>query len=166
MEKKKLITSEEVDDTSKEEKPCYLVKVPPSVCKSEEVILFADKVMFEGGIVCFIVEDENEIDQPVLALTPGNIKFFYRVDPSDLSPLGIHRWQGVTGIRHIIDQEMVDKAVKRALYENTDFVEVMDYITDSLTKRDEVIAEKVITENVFPEAVKEVRETEKVTPTE
>jgi len=148
MEKKKLL-KENAENTT-EERPCYLVKVPPSVCKSEEIILFADKILIDSGIICFIVE-ENDVDNIILALTPGNIKYFYMVDPDDLSPLGIHRWQGITGISKIVDQEMVNKAVKKALYENTDFVDVMDYITDSLSKREEVIAETVISENIVTE---------------
>lgn len=163
MEKKKIVKNDE--EQNFDERPCYLVKVPTSVAKSEEIILFADKIEIESGIICFIVE-ENNIDNIILALTPGNIKYFYMVDPDDLSPLGIHRWQGVTGISKIIDQEMVEKAVKKALYENTDFVDVMDYITASLTKRDEIIAEKVIAENVIVEPVKEIVETEKVTSVE
>lgn len=158
MEKKKLLRSngdeEIIDQIDSDERPCYLIKVPSSVCKSEEIILFADKITIESGVTCFIVE-EDDVDHIVLCLTPGSIRYFYMVDPDDLSPLGIHRWQGITGISKIVDQDMVNKAVKKALYENTDFVEVMEYITDSLTKREEEIVETIITENVIVEETKE-----------
>ena len=126
-----------------------MVKVVPSIAKSEEVILFADKIAIESGTITFIIEDDEGQDIPILSLAAGNWKVFYLVDPDDgYAPAGIHRWQGVTGIKHIYDQEMIDKAVKKALTENEEFTEVMTFIMDAITKREEEIAESVLQEYI------------------
>ena len=145
MEKKNLSTGE----NTVENKKCYMVKVPSSICKAEEIILFADKILIENGSVAFIIETEEQEDIIVLFLSAGNIKTFYLVDPDDgFSSIGIHRWQGVTGIRHILDQEMVNKAVEKSLGQNEKFQELISFIVESVEEKQEEIIQEIIGENV------------------
>lgn len=135
--------------TITETKKCYMIKVPASVCKAEEIIIFADKILIDNGSVAFMIE-ENDEDIITLFLSADNVKSFYLVDPDDgFSSMGIHRWQGITGIKHIYDQEMVNKAVEKALGQNDKFQELLLYIVDSIESKQEEIVTEIIEENII-----------------
>lgn len=95
----------------------YVVKVIPSVSKTEEVALWADSVEVIDGNLVFTT-DSNII----MSFATTQWKSFYIADDNYQFPLCVDRWPGVAGVRVIsqkdITEEELTKIVMRYVEEN------------------------------------------------
>lgn len=113
----------------------YYVKVPESVSKEKEILVYADNYSISGnGDLYFYMRDNNEeIDFiETFVLASGNWKWCYQVHEIGQYPVSIHRWKGVCEIRTIEKEsekevivelppniELTSEEIEKAIMEET-----------------------------------------------
>jgi hypothetical protein len=95
----------------------YYVKVPQSISKEYEILIYADRMTVgEDGTLFFITKDnKNEIENVTLVLSPENWKFAYEASENGQYPVSVSRWKGVAEIRVIEKEPEIIKEVELPL---------------------------------------------------